>query len=473
MLGTVLQWLVLASVTGVLVGTGVSLFLHALHALTSAPLATTSSSRWLLLPVGGLANGLLLHYGYRLNKSKKSDDIIAAFYDQDGHMAHRPLLIKPLAALVTLFVGGSAGKESPCSHLGAGLASGLGQLLRLNPELQRRLMACGVSAGFASVFGTPIAGALYGVEVLAIGRLRHDFLLPAVVGGLSAYGTSVFWGVPYERYEVSFEPDFSEGLFLKTLLVGLAAGLVAHLYVDACHFSRGAFDELRAQLSVPAPLTPMIGGVALALLTPLAPEDAYGLSLEPMGAALHGDPASTTTLAWKLVLVAITLGSGFYGGVVTPQFVLGALAGNLVGHLVGIDPRVGAAVGVVSVLAAASNTPIAAVILGVELFGGASLLYSAGAAIVAYLLIGHRSIYPGQRLAYAKSTWLELQPDLPVDREKVRLSESLVRWWERRRPFGQIRSEPPSDTIHAPATGSPRAAGEGHGAAEEDVHVER
>jgi H+/Cl- antiporter ClcA len=119
--------------------------------------------------------------------------------------------------------------------------------------------------------------------------------------------------------------------------------------------------------------------------------------------------------------------------VVTPQFVIGAVAGNVLAHYLGINPALGAAIGLVAVLASASNTPIAAILMGVELFGGTGLLYVAGASISAYLLIGHRSIYPDQRLAYAKSSWVHLQSELPIGQEKVHLSYGLLKWWSQRK----------------------------------------
>lgn len=135
---------------------------------------------------------------------------------------------------------------------------------------------------------------------------------------------------------------------------------------------------------------------------------------------------------YKILLVAITIGSGFYGGIVTPQFVIGALAGSAFAPMVGVDPALGAAVGLAGVVAAASNTPVAAVLMGVELWGGSfQILYVAGPAIVAYLVVGHRSIYPKQRMAYAKSSWMQIRPESAVDVEKVRLSYGLMRIWSR------------------------------------------
>lgn len=231
MLATIALWLVLAMVTGALVGTVCSVFLHALL-LTEGRLYGAS---WALLagllPLAGLINGLLLHYGYRLDHSGLADGPIVAVNRQQGRMPLITLWIKPVAALVTLGCGGSAGKEGPCSHIGAGVAAAVGEALRLDPEVRKRLVACGVSAGFASVFGTPIAGAIYGIEMLAIGRIRHDFLFPGIVAGVTAFVVSRAWGVPYPECQIVFEARFTEILFLKTVLIGVLCGVAASWFV--------------------------------------------------------------------------------------------------------------------------------------------------------------------------------------------------------------------------------------------------
>ena len=245
MLATVLQWLALSMLTGAVIGVGCSLFLRALFAVTGHGHALSWGAQSALLLGGGAVNGLLLHYGYRLRRSGYSDSPIVAVNEQHGRMPFRTLWIKPVAALVTLGCGGSAGKEGPCSHIGASLAAGIGRVLHLNPELRKRLLACGVSAGFASVFGTPIAGAIYGVEMLAIGRIRHDFLFPGIVAGVTAFQVSQYLGVPYPVYHIEFVGDFTELLFLKTVLIGILCGAAAWLFVELLQNIRRAFDSLR------------------------------------------------------------------------------------------------------------------------------------------------------------------------------------------------------------------------------------
>lgn len=434
MLATVAQWLVLATLTGTLVGAGTSLFLHALFFMTQTTATAPGWVYMLLLPLGGLINGLLLHWGYRRNRSGLKDSAIAAVHRQSGRMPFRTALIKPLAALVTLSCGGSAGKEGPGSHIGGTVAAGIGEILHLNTELRKRLVACGVSAGFASVFGTPIAGAIYGVEILAIGSIRHDFLFPAIVAGVAGFEISKLAQVPYEYYSIGLPDEFSYILFIKTVIIGIVCGVVAWLFVTLVQLSRHGFDRLRRRFNLWPPLMPLLGGIILALLILVIPTDYLGLSLPLMNDALAGHAMPYLGFLWKTLLVAITLGSGFYGGIVTPQFVIGAVTGNAFAHLLGISPALGGAIGLVSVVAAASNAPIAAILMGVELFGQMTgTIYVAGASIAAYLVIGHRSVYPDQLVAFSKTSWLVTQSGLPLSLDTFHLSFGLRRWINRQR----------------------------------------
>lgn len=428
MLATVIQWLFLATLTGTLVGAGTTAFLNALFFLTDM---TATASPWLyavLLPLGGLINGLLLYWGYRSKKTELRDSTIAAVHQQAGRMPLKTVLIKPIAALVTLTCGGSAGKEGPGSHIGGTVAAGVGQVLHLNSELRKRLVACGVSAGFASVFGTPIAGAIYGVEILAVGRIRHDFLFPAIVASVASFEISKMLNVPYHYYTIDLPGSFSQMLFLKTVMIGIICGLVAWLFVFLVEISRNAFTWLRRRLDLWPPLMPALGGLIMAGLIVVIPTDYLGLSLPLMDQSLAGDAMPYLGFFWKSLLVAITLGSGFYGGIVTPQFVIGAITGSAFAHFLGISPALGGAIGLVSVVAAASNAPIAAILMGVELFGQMTgTIYVAGASITAYLIIGHRSVYPDQLVAFSKTSWMSAETGTSLGWGQFHLSYSLRR----------------------------------------------
>ncbi|MCM3570679.1 chloride channel protein [Neobacillus mesonae] len=438
MIATLMRWLILSVITGAIVGTGTSLFLHLLYFSTDQTAHIPLWLQMLLLPIGGLLNGLILHYGYA--SKANNDSTIAAVNEQSGIMPYKTIWVKPLTAIITLSFGGSAGKEGPCSHIGGSLASVVGRLFHLNPEIQRRLVACGVSAGFASVFGTPIAGAIYGIEVLTIGRLRHDVIFPAVISGVTSFEISKMWGLTYDYYPLKMSTQFSEGLFIKIIILGILCGLVSWLFIELFVQAKTFFSFVQKRFHIWKPFMPFMGGLVLAVLILVLPTDYLGLSLPMMEQALSGEQVPIMGFLWKSLFVAITLGSGFYGGIVTPQFVIGALSGNVFAHMLGIHPVLGAAIGMVAVVAAASNTPIAAVFMGYELFGSQSGLYVVAACITAYVVIGHRSVYPDQLVAYPKSLWMHLQPGISLEKEKIHISYSLLRkirrWRHRRSGIG-------------------------------------
>ena len=276
--------------------------------------------------------------------------------------------------------------------------------------------------------------------MLTIGRIRHDFLFPAIVAGFVSFEISKFWGVPYTYLTVLSLPEFSEILFLKTIGIGIVCGLVAWIFVDMITFTRTVFSRIGNRLRVWPPLLPLIGGCMLSVLILVIPTDYLGLSLPLITQALNGEAMPYFGFLWKTLLVAITLGSGFYGGVATPQLVIGAIAGNAFAPLFGVSPSLGAAVGLVAVVAAASNTPIAAILMSVELFSGnLGAVYVAAPCIAAYLIIGHRSIYPDQVVAYPKTSWLRMRQDMPLGAEKVYLSYGLLRWWSKFRLRQSVR----------------------------------
>ena len=231
MIATLCRWFLLAIVTGVIVGSGTTLFVKTLYVALGQ---TSSIPLWLqmiLLPVGGLLNGLdYIYFTYRKVKPGKKDSVVAAVHEQEGILPYTTMPIKPIAAIITLATGGSAGKEGPCSHIGGALGSWIGYILHLKPESQKRMVACGVSAAFASVFGTPIAGAIYGIEILTIGRLRYDLIFPAVISGIVSFEISKWWGHYLSYYPMEVSSHFSEGFFLKIIGIGLFVVNILAIY---------------------------------------------------------------------------------------------------------------------------------------------------------------------------------------------------------------------------------------------------
>jgi H+/Cl- antiporter ClcA len=309
-----------------------------------------------------------------------------------------PLRMFPLvlgATLLTHLVGGSAGREGTAVQMGGAIAAALARRLRLDLPDLRVLLMSGIAAGFAGVFGTPLAGTVFGMEILARGSIRYGALIPCLVAAFAADLTVRGLAIPHAHYEVAAPwPALALEPVLLAAVAGVAFGLVAAAFVRAT----GAVEHAAARL-LPNPIwRTALGGGAIILATLALGTRAYnGLSLPLLDAAVAGAPVPTFAFLLKLGLTALTLGVGFKGGEVTPLFVIGATLGATLAGLLPMPPDALAALGFVAVFGAAANTPLACVLMGAELFGGDGVAYVGIAVLVAYTVSGGRGIYASQR----------------------------------------------------------------------------
>jgi H+/Cl- antiporter ClcA len=398
---SIVKWLFLASCAGVMVGLSTTVFLKALGAGTAA--AAGFRHYYLFLPAALFASALLVRYLAPDAEGHGTEKIIEAVHRQSGKMNLAVVPVKLLATVITIAVGGSAGKEGPAAQIGAALSSGFARLLRFDERDRKKLVICGISAGFATVFGTPIAGALFGVEVLFVGAMLYDVLLPSFVAGIVGFQVSSALGVTYFHEPLNFfVPSFSGPFFLKVCLAGVFFGLCSLLLIETLRF----FERLSHGLKVWSPLKGFIGGSALVILTLAFTSRYLGLGLETIKESVEGGTVPAGAFLLKMLFTAITLSFGGSGGIITPIFFIGATAGNLFGSALGFEVRVFAAMGMVSLLAGAANTPISASIMAVELFGPTVAPYAAVACVISFLMTGHRSVYPSQVLSVSKSASL-------------------------------------------------------------------
>jgi H+/Cl- antiporter ClcA len=394
---SVVKWFLLASVIGVLVGGSTALFLWCLRWSTEG--ISGIPYHHVLLPLGLFLSAMIVQYLAPDAKGHGTEKVIEAIHQHAGVIKPLVVPVKLLATVVTLATGGSAGKEGPCAQIGAGISSTLARLFRFDETDRKKLVICGVSAGFSTVFGTPVAGALFGVEVLAIGQLQYAVLFPSFVAGIIGYQISTALGTAYFHHPINFIPTFSELYFFKVILGGVAFGLVSFLFIEILKFTERMSDRIRWW----TPLKGMLGGVLL--LCTLVLGDRYlGLGLTTVESLLNGTSRGTGyDPLIKMAATAITLSFGGSGGIVTPIFFIGATAGSFLASLFGLDPATGAALGMVGTLAGCANTPISASVMAIELFGAAISPYAAITCIVSFLMVGHRSVYPSQILAISKS----------------------------------------------------------------------
>ena len=423
-----LKWAALVIPMAMAVGSACAFFLWSLDAVTGLRF----QNPWLLylLPVAGVAVGLVYH---RWGKSAEGgSNLIMDEIHQPG--AGVPRRLAPLVlfgTLVTHLFGGSVGREGTAVQMGGSLAGGFARLLKLAPSDVRVLLMAGVAAGFGAVFGTPVAGAVFAIEVLTIGRMHYGALLPCFLASVTADWTCHAWGIGHTQYAIGFGGAFKiDALVLAKVVVAAGAfGIVAALFSELSHTLHGWFKRL-----VPsAPLRPLLGGVLVIGLTLLlGTRDYLGLGVT------NPDPKAVSIVSfftspeihpwawwWKILFTAVTLGSGFKGGEVTPLFFIGAALGNALAGLMGAPTDLFAALGFVAVFAGATKTPLACTILGIELFGGEHVVPLATACFIAYRCSGRSGIYLSQRVAQPGNDGGPASPD-PTVREtrKKRGSQS-------------------------------------------------
>jgi len=395
LLGFMLKWLPLAVAAGALGGSASALFLFALDWAT----ATRLLHPWLigLMPLAGFAVGwLYLHYGREVEAGNNL--LIDEIHDPKKVI---PVRMAPLVlggTVVSHLVGASVGREGTAVQMGGALADQLTHLLRLHHEDRRILLMAGISAGFASVFGTPLAGAVFALEVLAIGRLRYDALLPCLAAAIAGDQICLLWGVHHVQYAIGAIPLLAPWPLLATVLAGAAFGAVGRLFAAGTH-ALGAWIKRRVQY---APLRPLLGGIVVAgAAWLLGGERWLGLGIPTIQAAFQ-QPLPSWDFAGKMAFTIASLGSGFKGGEVTPLFYIGATLGNALAPLLQMPFALLAGLGFVAVFAGAANTPIASTLMAIELFGAEAGVYAAVACVVSYMFSGHRGIYRAQRIGLAK-----------------------------------------------------------------------
>ncbi len=394
----IIKWFFLSTLIGVIVGVVDAIFLKTLDA------AIGWRSRWPLYFVG-LPFFLYIIWLLARKAAPQAQD-----YSTDAVInkinSYRPIgLLSALKSLVlsifTMTVGGSAGKEAPCADAGAGLGSAVGRLFRMSSEDQRKMMICGVSAGFAGVFGVPISGALFGLEVLWVGHIFYDVMFPAFIAGITAFQVTTWLGVDYIYHPMNFAPVFAEQFFLKVLIAGLFFGVVSIMFTEVMKFMKVVFRYISLRTS--AFWRCFIGGAVLVAVGLLTSPLYLGLGLDGFNGVLAGgDLQSPFGFLIKTFTTAVTFAAGGVGGIVTPIFFVGAQAGAVVAPLLGTDATTMAALGLVAVLAGAANTPLSASIMAIELFGAEIAPYAAVACVVSFLLTGQKSVFGSQRISFDK-----------------------------------------------------------------------
>lgn len=391
-----LKWLVLAIFIGLLVGTASAFFLFALQWATDY----RHSHQYIiaLLPLGGFLIGWV-YYRFGESVVKGNNQLLEEFYNP---LAPIPLRMAPLVlfgTIATHLFGGSAGREGTAVQMGGAIADQFTKWFKLKQIDRKAIITLGVAAGFASVFGTPLAGAVFALEWLIVGRVRYEAILPAFLGAYVAdYTCGDFWHAHHTPYEIPLIPDLSLVNILWIIPAGICFGLAGRLFSKAIHFWSVVFRNFIAY----PPLRPVAGGAVIALMVFLIGTTRYiGLGVPVIEEAFMDKLPWYDFLA-KTVFTSITLGAGFKGGEVTPLFYVGATMGNMLSGAIPLPMALLAGMGFVAVFSGATNTPLSCTLMGIELFGAESGVYMGLACVLAYLFSGHSGIYGSQVIGSPK-----------------------------------------------------------------------
>ncbi len=400
---TLAKWMLLGTWVGILAGAASFVFLRSLEWATSRQ--AEQPNLLFALPLAGA----LIAFAYdRFGRgvAMGNDLLLEQIHNPSATVPFRMAPMILLSTVATHLFGGSAGREGTALQMGGTLADLAAGPFRLGKQDRRMMLMAGVSAGFGSVFGTPMAGAVFGLEVLATGRMKYDALVPcltaSIVGDLVCRGL----GLRHHLYEpaVGPLPPIDARMLLWCVLAGAVFAGAGALFSESTH----AVQTLSKRWVGAGWARALLGGgVVVGMTLALGSRDYNGLSL-PLIEASFGQKVLLGAFLVKIAITAVTLGTGFKGGEVTPLFCVGATLGNSFAQVAHLPLGMFAALGFVAVFAGAANTPLACAIMGIELFGGGLAVPLAVVCTVSYLLGGHRGIYSSQRIGESKSSHVDV-----------------------------------------------------------------
>jgi len=390
-----LKWVAISLIVSVLIGSGSALFLTGLNWATE----TREGNSWLiyLLPIAGLIIGYFYHH-YGVSVVGGNNLLIDEVKTPKNKIPFKMAPMVVLGTIITHLFGGSAGREGTAVQMGGAISDQFSGKLGLSQYDRKILIAIGISGGFAAVFGTPLAGFIFAFEVLLLGKKKYSAIIPCVLTAFLSDYFCTIWGVGHTHYSILNVPPISFANVNWAVLVGFISGIVAMVFSRSTHFFSNAFKNGIKY----APFRPFLGGLVVAFAVVSIGTTKYiGLGIPTIIASFEQQILPYDFIL-KLLFTAFTLGAGFKGGEVTPLFFIGATLGNALIWFVPLPISLLAGMGFLAVFAGATNTPLACILMGYELFGIESSIFISIACIVAYYSSGLKGIYSSQELQYGK-----------------------------------------------------------------------
>lgn len=382
-------WVVLSLLIGSLIGSASALFLFVLEYVTTVRQA---NPLFLFgLPVGGFFIGCLYYY-FGGNANKGNNLLIQEYHHPVAKIPFKMAPFVLVGTWVTHLFGGSAGREGTAVQMGGAIADQFTKLFKLGATDRQAMLLMGIAGGFASVFGTPLAGTVFALELMVVGRNKYTYILPLLLTSIVSHYICLAWGITHTVYTVDWVPTLELYTLLKVSIAGVLFGLTAILFVK----STDTVSHFASKYISYPPLRPFLGGILFLLLFYLVQDTRFlGLGVETIVDSFHTSQTYSVFLL-KIVFTALTLGAGFKGGEVTPLFFIGATLGSFLALYLQLPIGFVASLGFVAVFAGATKTPLACIFMATELFGSEILIYTALCCLIAYFISGKHSIYKFQ-----------------------------------------------------------------------------
>ena len=384
-----IKWFLLSVLSGIIVGIVISFFLKSLQLATSIRKANPIIIA--LLPFGGaLVSYLYLKYGK--DSSKGNNLIIERINKGEADIPFRMAPLVFFGTFITHLFGGSAGREGTGVQIGASITSKLSKLLKLNKKDTTIIIISGVSSGFGVVFGTPIAGTIFGLEVSTIGKMRYEAIIPCLISSYIGNFIARLLKVQHTHYPMEVVSSSDYTIFYKVILCSILFGIVSKLFSELTHYLKQYFTQL-----IPKPyIKSFVGGCIVILIALVLQTQMYlGLSLDLLKNSFENSVVGYTFI-FKLILTSITLATGFQGGEVTPLFVIGATLGSFLAPIINLPISFLAGLGMIAVFCGGTKTPLASFAMGLELFGGGNIKYIFITCVISYVFAGKSGIYSSQ-----------------------------------------------------------------------------
>lgn len=391
------KWLILGCFMGLLVGAIGSAFAHTLAFVNGL------RGEYPLLKLGLPAGGLVIVFLYRYFKNyrdKGTNTVVASLHSSvDIPFKMAPLIF--ISTTITHLFGGSAGREGAALQLGGSIANKAGKVLKLDEHDQRTIIMCGMSAGFSALFGTPMAAAVFSMEVVRVGVMQYSGFVPCVVSSMVAHFVAQYFRVPPETFVFTGVPEITPLSFANIAVFAVAVALVSVLFCVVLHEAEHLYER---KLKNPY-VRIFAAGILVVALSLLVGSDAY------LGSGMgiieeifhHGARVDWYAFLLKMLFTALTLGAGFKGGEIVPSFTIGACFGCCAAGLMGLPVELVTACGMVGVFCGVTNSPITSLLIAFELFGFEGMPYFLTTIAITYMLSGYHSLYREQQFVNSKT----------------------------------------------------------------------